>query len=226
MGAALHAALCAGHDILRRGGSGDRRRDGRRVRPGGLRAVRRRQGGVPQRGRRLRPRCRHHGWTHRARRARRRTSTTSRTPSSSHALSWNAPRTSSSWETVRSAWRATSGLEFVDDDYFIPSAVHVPEVGEPLRPTGTVGAVALDAAGNRGGGDFHRRHASTSRGSRGRHADHRSGDIRRQRRRRALVHGRRRIFPARRAGARHCRARGARRTHPGGGGGSRRCARS
>ncbi len=40
------------------------------------------------------------------------------------------------------------GLEFVDDDYFKPSASHVPEVGEATRPTGTVGAVALDADGN------------------------------------------------------------------------------
>ena len=41
-----------------------------------------------------------------------------------------------------------AGLEFVDDDYFIPSQAHVPEVGDPARPTGTVGAVALDADGN------------------------------------------------------------------------------
>ena len=40
------------------------------------------------------------------------------------------------------------GLEFVDDDYFTPSAVHDSEMGEPVRPTGTVGAVALDAEGN------------------------------------------------------------------------------
>ncbi len=41
-----------------------------------------------------------------------------------------------------------AGLEFVDDDYFIPSQAHVPEVGKATRPTGTVGAVALDADGN------------------------------------------------------------------------------
>ena len=37
------------------------------------------------------------------------------------------------------------GLEFVGDDYFAETAAHLPEKG---RPTGTVGAVALDAAGN------------------------------------------------------------------------------
>ena len=36
------------------------------------------------------------------------------------------------------------GLEFVGDDYFTPAKAHVPEVA----PTGTVGAVALDADGN------------------------------------------------------------------------------
>ena len=40
------------------------------------------------------------------------------------------------------------GLEFVDDDYFTPSQTHLPEEGQPVRPTGTVGAVALDADGN------------------------------------------------------------------------------
>ena len=40
------------------------------------------------------------------------------------------------------------GLEFVDDGYFAPSASHIPEVGDLARPTGTVGAVALDADGN------------------------------------------------------------------------------
>ena len=42
------------------------------------------------------------------------------------------------------------GLDFVDDDYFLPSAHHDPKKGAEgdVRPTGTVGAVALDAAGN------------------------------------------------------------------------------
>ncbi len=41
------------------------------------------------------------------------------------------------------------GLAFVEDDYFEPSMTHIPEVGHASsRPTGTVGAVALDAAGN------------------------------------------------------------------------------
>ena len=39
------------------------------------------------------------------------------------------------------------GLEFVDDDYFVPAKTHDPEKAD-ARPTGTVGAVALDAAGN------------------------------------------------------------------------------
>ncbi len=37
------------------------------------------------------------------------------------------------------------GLEFVGADYFVESGTNVPEVN---RPTGTVGAVALDTAGN------------------------------------------------------------------------------
>lgn len=37
------------------------------------------------------------------------------------------------------------GLEFVGSDYFVAAKAEVPEVG---RPTGTVGAVALDTAGN------------------------------------------------------------------------------
>ena len=41
-----------------------------------------------------------------------------------------------------------AGLEFVGDDYFVPTSAAVPEVGNPARPTGTVGAVALDSAGN------------------------------------------------------------------------------
>ncbi len=43
-----------------------------------------------------------------------------------------------------------AGLEFVDDDYFAPSAHHDPAQGHGAnaRPSGTVGAVALDAAGN------------------------------------------------------------------------------
>ena len=41
-----------------------------------------------------------------------------------------------------------AGLEFVDDGYFEPAHANIPEVGRPARPTGTVGAVALDAAGN------------------------------------------------------------------------------
>ena len=40
------------------------------------------------------------------------------------------------------------GLELVDDGYFVPSASQVPEVGDTARPTGTVGAVELDADGN------------------------------------------------------------------------------
>lgn len=37
------------------------------------------------------------------------------------------------------------GLEFVHDDYFVETAAHIPETN---RPTGTVGAVALDTSGN------------------------------------------------------------------------------
>ncbi len=43
-----------------------------------------------------------------------------------------------------------AGLEFVADDYFLPSAHHDPKKGneDGVCPTGTVGAVALDADGN------------------------------------------------------------------------------
>lgn len=40
------------------------------------------------------------------------------------------------------------GLEFVDDDYFTPATAHDPHGDQAQRPTGTVGAVALDADGN------------------------------------------------------------------------------
>ncbi len=40
------------------------------------------------------------------------------------------------------------GLEFVEDGYFAPSMPAQATVHEPMRPVGTVGAVALDAHGN------------------------------------------------------------------------------
>ena len=84
-----------------------------------------------------------------ARRARRHTFTTSKTRSDSHAPSWNAPRTFYLWRKVQNDSRATWDWSSWRNDYFVSAGGAAPgldDAGE--RPTGTVGAVALDADGN------------------------------------------------------------------------------